>query len=192
MDHSGAVTQTQYVATPTPVCEQRFDSILHASITEIAQKRIAGSQRQECQRGTLPAEGLRVQAVHDFERCAVAADRNKVPDATPISVPGNLSRIPRSASLGYLYLNAASLQPFQRGTQKFAVSPAARRRIYDRKVALLQGLRSVFYRGQVFFRNYNSKCVPAGYNPTSAFRSTDFPISSARLWRLIFIEAVRG
>ena len=30
------------------------------------------------------------------------------------------------------------------------------------------------------------------YNDTIADRPSDFPISSARTWRLIFIEAVRG
>src|SRR5579872_4178386 len=131
MNHPGAVAQTHHVARPAPLSQQRLDRILDALMTEVAQKRIAGAQRQESQTRALAAESLRVESVHDFVGSAIAANRNKLSDATPIGFARNLRRLPRSMSLRYLNLDAAGLQALQRRAQQFAAASASGRRIHN-------------------------------------------------------------
>jgi hypothetical protein len=96
------------------VSQKRLDPVLHAAMAEVSQKRIAGAQRQECQGWGLTVEGLRIQAVHDLVRSAVAADRHELSDTSFISLASHLRRLPGSARVRYLHLDAASPQAFQR------------------------------------------------------------------------------
>src|SRR5271166_3552281 len=92
MVHAGAVSQPHHVASSAPLREQRFNPVLDAPMTEIAQKGIARAQRQESQRRRLTLERLRVETIHDFIRSAVPADGNEVSYATPVRFARNLRR----------------------------------------------------------------------------------------------------
>src|ERR1700731_813334 len=127
MDHPGAMAQAQHVARSASVSKQRFDPVFHALMTEVAQKRIAGAQRQKRQRWTLTARGLRIQAIHVLVRSSVATDCDKVPDASAISFAGNFRRLSGSARLRYRCLDAASLQAVQRWGQQLAAASTSRR-----------------------------------------------------------------
>ena len=117
------MAQTQHIARPASVSKQRFDPVLHAAIAEVAQKRIAGAERQETPGSGAHRQGAcGIQAIHDFVGSSVAADRDKVPDASPIRLAGNLRRLSRTLRLRDSYLDAASLQALQRRAQQLAAA----------------------------------------------------------------------
>src|ERR1700684_305265 len=107
------MAQAQHIAGSPSVSEKRLNPVLHAAMAEVAQKRIAGAQRQECQGWAFTVKGLRIQAVHDLVGSTVATDRNELSGTTLISVAGNLRRLSGRARLRYLHLDAASPQAFQ-------------------------------------------------------------------------------
>ena len=113
-------------------------------MTEVAQKRIAGTERQESQGRPLSGEGLRVEAIHDFIRSTVATDSDEAPDTARIGLARNRSRFARSAGGRDLHLDTAGPQALQGRAEQFPSPPASCRRIHNCKIVLPQGSGSVF------------------------------------------------
>ena len=61
--------------------ENGLDGVIRSAIGEIAQKRIAGSQRKKSKRGAPCGERSGEQAVDDLKSRAVASHGNKIAEA---------------------------------------------------------------------------------------------------------------
>ena len=76
------VAHPQQVHVPSPVSDQRVEAVGDAVAREVPNERVAGAERQEAEHhGSRIARGFGEQPIEDFERGAIAADREKAPRA---------------------------------------------------------------------------------------------------------------
>jgi hypothetical protein len=138
MDNAPAVAQTQHIARAAALGQERFQRVLYDAVAKVAQKGIAGAQREKSERGTISRQSLRIQAIHDFVRSAIASHGDKVPATALIGLARDLGCISRRAGFRDLNFDAAGPHAFERGGQQLATASRSGRRIYDCKVTLPQ------------------------------------------------------
>ena len=76
VQHAVLVSEAKHIASPRSASDQGFDRMLNTAVGEIAQKRVAGTNRQKGERRSFFKRRWK-QSVDDFVRSAVAANRDE-------------------------------------------------------------------------------------------------------------------
>lgn len=84
------VSEAYQIASNMVVVGQRLNGVFHASGCKILEERISGSQRQQTERRAFAFFRLRKKPVYNFVGCPVATNREKIPEASSVSVSSKL------------------------------------------------------------------------------------------------------
>ena len=109
--------------------------MIHAAIAEVPQERIAGAEREKCDRRLVGPMAEREKTVNNFIRCAIPANGNKPAIAFAPGVTCKLRCVAGGGSLPYVDINAAAAESLQRRAEKLARASAARCGVHNGQVA---------------------------------------------------------
>lgn len=110
---------------------ERFKGRLGAVLGEIAQKRIAGSEREKTKLNVLNGAILREYAVDNLVRCAVPAHSQKLAIALKVRFSSELGRVAGSSGSNHVNAQPKFAQSGQFSASELCRTPATSRGIYD-------------------------------------------------------------
>src|SRR6185437_5622794 len=176
------MAQADYIAGTAAAGLQCFDGVLDAARGEVAQKGIAGAERQKAQSGRRVGERFGEEAIHNFVRGTVTADRQEISEALRIGGARKHGGFAAGARVGYFEINAELPHALEGSRREGAATSATCGGIDDGEETcgrswlgkLRSGVRGRVHRG------------------TTASRPTAPRICSASSARFTFMDAVRG
>ena len=182
VDVAVGMMQKDYVARTAATGFKRADGVVDAAGGEVAQKGIAGAERQKTESGRRGGKRFGEQAVHNFVGRAVAADRQEISEASRVGSASERGGFAAGACLRYFQIDAELAHAFEGSGRQCAATSAARGGIDDGEEA----------RVHCWLDKFSSRERGCGHSGTTASRPTALRICSASSARFTFMDAVRG
>ena len=110
---------------------ERFDREVDAAIAEVAQERIASTERQKTERRRLFPNGLWEETVNNLVRRAVSAEGNEVARTAGVGIPCDLGSLSWRSSRGDFHFEPGIAEALECRTEQFSGASAARGGIHD-------------------------------------------------------------
>src|SRR5713101_187596 len=119
IDFAARVCQANQIHRALPAFAKRLERSLSAFVCEIAQKRIARTQRQKTKRNAWNPGAPGKNAIQDFVSGAIAADGKKVPVALIVGLAGKLHSVTLAGRSDDVNLQSFLAQTCESRSRKF-------------------------------------------------------------------------
>src|SRR5277367_103327 len=133
IDFAGRVAQTNYITISPALLPKGLDRVLDAARREVAQERVARAEWEESERRTALSLRFGKKSVHDFVRCPVAADGEKISKALRVGPAGQRRGLARTGRLNDFEFDACLANTLERRGCEPAAASASGCRIDDGK-----------------------------------------------------------
>jgi hypothetical protein len=126
------VAQPDYIAGAAGSNSKRLDGVFHTPRCEVLEKRIARAERKKTERGASALLCFGKKAIHNFVSGAVAAHRQKIPQAFAIRFANDSDRLSGALGPDYFDVDACiTTHALQKFAGELAAAPSPGSGIYD-------------------------------------------------------------
>jgi hypothetical protein len=122
----------QNIAASAFPSKQCFGCVLQSIFAEIAQKRIAGAERQESKRDAIGVlQSFGENPIYNFVAGAIATDGNEISVSFRIAIARKMRSVTRAGSVYRIHFDSGRAQFIQRGNIEFSGAASTSGAIHD-------------------------------------------------------------
>src|SRR5579862_6189301 len=107
------MVQADYVTRTAAASFQSVDGVVHAARGEVAQEGIARAERKKTESGRRGGECFGEESIHNFVGRAIAADRQKIAETSPVRIASERGSFPAGVRLRYFQIDTEFAHAFE-------------------------------------------------------------------------------